>query len=129
MVKLGKLLHKSTFKRDNKEIQIGPIAIDLIRKGKTIEIREVKKSDVFEEAHKFQTLYYLYFLEKLGVEGKAIISFPKQRKNVRLELDRSHRDSLDKILQEISKILKGEMPKPSYKKFCRKCSYFEFCFT
>lgn len=55
-VKLGKLLHRETFRRDDKDVQIGPIAIDVVRRGDFVEIREVKKSDRFEEAHRFQTL-------------------------------------------------------------------------
>jgi CRISPR-associated exonuclease Cas4 len=128
-VKLGKLLHKETFRRDNKDIQIGPIAIDVVRKGDFVEIREVKKSDTFEEAHRFQTLYYIYYLQKLGIRAKAVISFPKQRKTISLELDEGSERRLEEVLQNISKIVNGQMPEPRYRRVCRKCAYFEFCFA
>jgi len=128
-VKLGKLLHRETFRRDDKDVQIGPIAIDVVRKGDLVEIREVKKSDAFEEAHKFQTLYYIYYLQNLGIRAKAIISYPKQRKTVSLELDEDSERELEEILQNISAIVEGPMPEPRYRRVCRKCAYFEFCFA
>jgi len=44
LVKLGKLVHREFYQRDKKDVQIGPIAIDVIRKGDKLEIQEVKKA-------------------------------------------------------------------------------------
>ncbi len=129
LVKLGKLLHLDVFEREQKEIQLGSIAIDVIRKGDTLEIREVKKSDRLEKAHRYQTLYYLYYLKKLGIRAKAVLSYPKAKKNVELELNDEIEAEIERILDEIEKICKREMPKPEYKKQCRRCAYFEFCFS
>jgi len=128
-VKLGKLIHRSVFDRDEKEVRIGPIAIDIVRKRDVIEIREVKKSRSFEKASYYQLLYYLYFLSRFGIRAVGRLSFPKQKKNIEVILDSERAEEIEKILEDIPRILEDKMPDPSYKAHCRKCAYFEFCFT
>ncbi len=128
-VKLGKLIHREVFKRDEKEVQIGPIAIDVVRVGDFIEIREIKKSKKMEESYRYQTLYYLYFLRKLGINARAVISFPKRKENIEIELSKEDETKIEEILKDIEKLICSPMPKPEYKKICRKCAYFEFCFA
>ncbi len=129
LVKLGKLLHLDVFEREQKEVKLGSIAIDVIKKGEVLEIREVKRSDRLEEAHRYQTLYYLYYLRKLGIQARAVLSYPRAKKNVELELNDGIVSEIDEILKDIEEICKGEMPKPEYKSYCRRCAYFEFCFS
>ncbi|AGK61241.1 CRISPR-associated exonuclease, Cas4 family [Archaeoglobus sulfaticallidus PM70-1] len=128
-VKLGKLIHREVFKRDEKEVQIGPIAIDVVRVGNILEIREIKKSRKMEDSYIYQTLYYLYFLKKFGIDARAVISFPKRRENIEIELSREDETKIKEILMDIEKIINSPMPKPEYRKICRKCAYFEFCFA
>ena len=128
-VKLGKLIHRNVFDRDEKEIRIGPIAIDAVRRGDVIEIREVKKSRAFEKASYYQLLYYLYYLSRLGIRAVGRLSFPKQKKNVEVVLDESGAREIERILEEIPAIVGDRMPEPTYRPHCRKCAYFEFCFT
>lgn len=128
-VKLGKLIHRSVFDRDEKEIRIGPIAIDAVRRGDVIEIREIKKSRAFERASYYQLLYYLYYLSKLGIKAVGKLIFPKQRKNVEVTLDESGRKEIEHVLEEIQNIVNGSMPEPAHRSHCRKCAYFEFCFA
>ena len=33
------------------------------------------------------------------------------------------------LVDDINKINENEMPKPKKSKICRKCAYFEFCFS
>ncbi len=129
LVKMGKLIHRETFKTDEKEIKIGPIAMDIVRAGDEVEIREVKKSKKMEESYINQVLYYLYFLKKCGIKAKGVISFPKMRETVRLELDEEDEKRIENVLKEIDKIISGPMPEPKYRRLCRKCAYFEFCFS
>ena len=128
-VKLGKLIHGSVFDRDEKEIHIGPIAIDAVRKGDVIEIREIKKSRAFEKAGYYQLLYYLYYLSKLGIKAVGKLIYPKQRKNIEVTLDDLGRKEIEHVLEEIQNIVNGSMPEPAYRSHCRKCAYFEFCFA
>jgi CRISPR-associated exonuclease Cas4 len=129
LVKLGKLVHKEFYQRDRKDVQIGPIAIDVIRKGNELEIQEVKKAKSMEKADFFQMAYYLFYLSKLGISAKGRITYPKSKEVVNVELDEEKSRDLEKILREIDGLKRGEMPKPVRKKHCRKCAYFEFCFA
>lgn len=126
LVKLGALLQRQVFGREEKDVSIGPIAIDVVRKGNSLEIVEVKKSDALEKADYYQVLYYLYYLSKYGIKATARISYPHQKKSVEVKLEKD--EEIRKILEEIGEILAKEMPKPEYKPYCRKCSYFDFCF-
>ena len=129
LVKLGKLLHLSVFERYEKEVQIGSIAIDVVRKGDVIEITEIKRSDKYEKAHEFQTLYYVYYLKRLGLKAKATITYPKLKKTVKIYLNDEKERVLEEVLKDIDRIIKGDIPKPEYSGKCRTCAYFEFCFS
>ncbi len=129
LVKLGSLLHRETFLRDEKDVMIEPIAIDVVRgKNGEITVVEVKRSERMEKAHIFQVAYYLYFLEKLGIKAKGQISYPKKKKVVDVILDEKMREEVEKALREIEETVRGEIPKPVYRSFCRKCAYYELCF-
>ena len=53
------------------------------KKGKTLEVHEVKKSNKMETAHRFQLLYYMHYLKnKKGIQDiKGVIDYPKIKKN------------------------------------------------
>ncbi|MDI9645742.1 MAG: CRISPR-associated protein Cas4 [Archaeoglobales archaeon] len=126
LVKLGSLLQRQFFGREEKDVSIGPIAIDVLRRGDEIEIVEVKKSDSIEKADYYQVLYYIYYLSKFGIKAKGRISYPKKKKVVEVRLEENK--AIEEVLEKIAETLSGEMPKPEYKSYCRKCAYFEFCF-
>ena len=42
LVKMGKLIHENSY-RNHREVKIGDIAIDFLRKGDKIEVHEIKK--------------------------------------------------------------------------------------
>lgn len=130
-VELGRLIHESSFQRQEKEILIDRIKIDFsARQGL---INEIKKSDAVEEAHIFQVLYYLYYLKHTkgltGITGK--IHYPKLRQTLDVELTPQHEAKLERILEKIKEILTQEQPPPRLEKisFCKKCSYYDLCYT
>ncbi len=130
-VELGRLIHESSFARQEKEILIDRIKIDFsARQG---VINEIKKSDAVEEAHLFQVLYYLYYLKhtKRLENIKGRIHYPKLRQTLDVELTPQREAELEKILEKIRKILASEQPPPRLEKisFCKKCSYYELCYT
>ncbi|MEM0204001.1 MAG: CRISPR-associated protein Cas4 [Archaeoglobaceae archaeon] len=127
LVKLGSILQKQFFGREEKDVSIGPIAVDVLRKGEKIEIVEVKKSTAMEKADYYQVLYYLYYLSNFGINAKGRISYPKQKKVIEVTLE-GKKEEIEEVLRKISEVLRGDMPKPEYKSYCRKCAYFEFCF-
>ncbi|MEM3688163.1 CRISPR-associated protein Cas4, partial [Saccharolobus sp.] len=127
LILLGKLLHEYSYKRKLKEIQIGRIKIDFF--GDKGEVHEVKRSRKIEDAHIHQLLYYLYYLKKIGAgEFIGVLHYPLLKKTSRYTLNKEMEEKIEKILNEINKIL--SMPKPPdpiYIRYCRRCSYSELC--
>lgn len=130
-VKLGKILHEDSFKREKDFLIDNLINVDFIRITDSIEIHEVKKTQKMEVSHEFQLLYYMHYLktEKNIDNIKGFLDYPKNRKKREIILSREKEEELLKIIEDINNINKNEMPKPKKSKICRKCAYFEFCFS
>lgn len=128
-VSIGKQIHEKSYKREKKEVMIdNRIAVDFI--GDKGVINEVKKSNSIEEAHRFQVLYYIYYLKQKGVENvKGIIRYPKLREKVEVKLTEKSEIELTEVLEEIEGILNRNQPPTidKNKSFCKKCSYYELC--
>jgi CRISPR-associated exonuclease Cas4 len=133
LVSLGSLLQRSFFERAKKDLIVDQkIAIDFIRKGNKLIIHEVKKSSKLENAHVVQLAYYLYYLKykKMMENVEGIINYPTKRKIVRVTLTEKKEREIKEILNKIREIISlPKPPKPEKKKYCRKCAYFEFCFS
>jgi len=133
LVALGKLLQEITFPEAKKDLIIDQkISIDFIRKGDKLILNEIKKSSKLEKAHIAQLLYYIYYLKHIkgieNVEGRII--YPKQRKTIVVNLDEEKENWIKEILKKISFLISlPKPPEPEKKKYCRKCSYFEFCWV
>jgi CRISPR-associated exonuclease Cas4 len=132
LVSLGKLLQEISFQDVKKDLILDQrIALDFIKKGNRLIVHEIKKSSRLEEAHIFQLLYYLYYLKyEKGIENvEGIIDYSSKRKVIKVELTEEKEKKIEKVLKEINEIIsKPKPPLPVYKKYCRKCAYFEFCF-
>ena len=129
-VRIGKLIHESSYKRENKNVIIdSAIALDFIRKGKTIEVHDVKKSKRMEDAHKWQLLYYLYYLHKKGIEAVGVLDYPLLREKEIIEGDETKFKRIEEIIEDMNRIVLGPMPEAEPRKICKKCSYYEFCFA
>lgn len=127
-VAIGKFIDETTYSRDEKHINIDNIInIDFI-KNKGI-LNEVKKSKKIEEAGILQVKYYLYYLEKRGVNVKAQIDYPLLKKNIEVELTDNDRISIENMLTDIEKIVSNNVP-PSIegKKICKSCAFFDLCY-
>ncbi|MDI9619146.1 CRISPR-associated protein Cas4 [Methanothermobacter sp.] len=132
LVEVGRILHEESYQRENKELVIdGLLSADFIKKGDTLEVHEVKKSAKMEEAHTFQLLYYIYYLKtKKAVEDiKGFIDYPKLRKRREVHLTPEIESKIEKILEKIDLIVRGEFPSPKKKMICKKCAYREFCWA
>lgn len=124
LVEMGRIITEEAYKREKKEIQIGRIKIDFYRKS--LEIHEVKKSSKFKEASRWQLLYYLYVLKKLGIKCKGILHFPTERKTEKVLLEQETEAKLEKILVEIDKIVKLPLPpKTKQSEKIKKSSYWQ----
>jgi CRISPR-associated exonuclease Cas4 len=133
LVMLGKILHEIAFKNVKKDLIIDQkISIDFIKKGDKLILHDVKKSEKFKDAHYYQMLYYLYYLKhEKGIENvEGIINYPSKREIVKVELTPEKEIELKNILQKIKEIISSNQPpKPVKLPYCRKCSYFEFCWV
>ena len=128
----GKLIHEESYPQRAgrfKEIQIGGIKIDHYDAKQKV-IHELKKSDKMEHAHLWQLRYYIYILEKAGIEGvSGILEYPKQRKTEEVFLSIPDRETIKTYIGEIEEILNSpNCPAKLKISKCRKCSYFDFCF-
>jgi len=130
-LELGRFLSEESYSREKKEIEIGNIKIDLLKKGKNkIVVGEVKKSSRFEESAKMQLLFYLHRLKQAGVEAEGELLIPKERKRISINLDNQTEKELKAAEEEITGIISSEKPPPANKiKFCRNCAYREFCWA
>ncbi len=128
LVKIGKIIHENSYSRKKKEINLEGIKIDMLEAKKGI-IHEVKKSKSLDEAHIWQLKYYLYYLSKLGIEIEGIIDYPKIRRREKISLNKEDILEINNILKGIEDIITAEtIPLPINKPYCKKCSYYEFCY-
>ena len=133
LVKIGKFINISFSERSrtNDIIIDNTLSIDFIIFKDLLVVYEVKKSSKFESIDRVQLLYYLWYLRNIkGIEKiKGILDYPKERKKVEVALREDEENRIENLLREINILVtRLKPPLPTYKKYCRKCAYFEFCF-
>lgn len=135
-VQIGKMVGGSSYARKQKEIAIDDrIVLDwvdsYISANETLVIHETKKSDSFREVHRLQVLYYLYYLKQKGVAARGEISYPLLRKRETVELTEEDEVYIEKVLLEIESITSNPQapPRLEKKQICRRCAYFELCYS
>ncbi len=94
-------------------------------------VHETKKSDKMEHAHEAQVKFYLYALQRSGVEGaRGIIEYPKQRARTEVAFGPGDAAEMEQWLAKIQEIIQDERcPDVIHKPICKQCSYFEFCYA
>ncbi len=126
LLDLGRFYHEQ-FEDKQKLIIDNIIAIDKIQKDFVIEY---KKSNSNTMGTKYQLLFYLYILKQHGINKKGLIKFKENKKNIEVILTEQEEKNLKKIIQQIKELIKQPAPpKPIYKTKCKKCAYFDFCFS
>ncbi len=129
LVDIGKLIDKTSYKREKKHIFIDEnISIDFLKDWKVIH--EVKKSRKIEEASEWQLKYYIWLLKKKDIAiEKGILDYPLLRKRKEVFLTNEDEEKLQVIVIEINKIMLLKLPPAINKKLiCRKCAYYELCY-
>ena len=142
MVADGKLLHETSYPQraeKYREIELSATLnkqIELFGKidfydAKNKVVHEIKKSDKIEVAHRAQVKYYLWVLERNGIEGATgILEYPKQRHTEKVELTDEDRAKIPEWIAEIERIIASDnCPKVINKPICKTCSYFDFCYA
>lgn len=128
-VDLGRFLHERRYGSEEKEVQIGSIKIDFIRRKDYIEVHEVKLGKSMEKAHEMQALYYLYYIKRLGIGAKAVLHYPKLNETKVITLD-GREEEVEAAIREVQRI-KSLLtpPEPVKSKRCKKCAYYELCWV
>ena len=129
----GKLIGENTYtQRSDKytEVEFDGIKIDYYD-AKNKVVHEIKKSDKIEVAHRAQVKYYLWVLERNGIEGATgILEYPKQRHTEKVELTDEDRVKIPEWIAEIERIIASDnCPKVINKPICKTCSYCDFCYA
>ena len=129
----GKLIGENTYpQRPDKytEVEFDGIKIDFYDAKNKI-VHEIKKSDKIEGAHRAQVKYYLWVLERNGIEGATgILEYPKQRHTEKVELTDEDRAKIPEWIAEIERIIASDnCPKVINKPICKTCSYCDFCYA
>ncbi len=128
LVEIGKIIHENSYARKRKEIMFDGIKIDMIEAKRGI-IHEVKKSNSLEESHIWQLKYYIYYFRKLGIDLEGIIDYPKLKRREKITLSDEDEKQLDFTIESIQKLISIPSPTPTINKsYCKKCSYYEFCY-
>jgi CRISPR-associated exonuclease Cas4 len=128
---IGRLLSKSSYKREKKEITIGKNKIDVMRfNNEEIIAIEIKKSSKMLKTSRIQLLHYLYCLKKLGYFVRGEIRIPKEKKVILVTLENNEIKELEDIYKNIDRLIETEKPvKPRWIEACKTCSYLEFCWA
>lgn len=129
LVQIGKLIDEESYGREKKHIMVDDIiSIDFLKSWKVVH--EIKKSKSMEQASIWQLKYYMWILEKKGIDvEKGVLDFPKIRKREIVYLVEEDKKEIENTLTEIEKIVNmSQPPKLSRKSICGKCAYYEFCF-
>lgn len=130
-VELGRFIHEEAYNRNSKEISFGNVKFDILfHKGKELIIGETKKSSKYDEASKWQLLFYLKVLKDYGINAKGVLLFPEEKKRKEILLDEDSELELNSMVEDIEKIIDLELP-PDVNKtiFCRNCAYKEYCYA
>ena len=129
----GKLIHESTYPQRSEryeELEIDGVKIDYYDARNKV-IHEIKRSDKVEHAHEWQVKYYIYVLEKNGIEDvKGVLEYPALRHTAPVILTDADRIRGTEMEQEIGQIIKSDICPPVINaKICKNCSYYDFCYV
>lgn len=129
----GKLIHEECYpQRSSKyeEVEIDGIKIDFYDTHNKV-IHEIKRSNKIEVAHEWQLKYYIYVLERNGIEDvSGILEYPVLRKRNIVILSDVDREVIAEMEEEIGRIISSDScPSLSKKVRCRNCSYLDFCYS
>lgn len=129
-VQIGKNIDQTSYKSDEKHVMIDNVVnIDLIRSWQVVH--EVKKSKAMEESAVWQVKYYIYYLKKKGISvKKGVIDYPKLKKRVEINFTNSDEKQIDELLLKITEIINQIQPPAVIDdKICKKCAYYEYCYS
>lgn len=130
-MEIGRFIHEFRYGRNKKEIKIGPVRLDSIkRQDGSWVVMEVKKSSKYFNSSYYQLLYYLYILEQKGITAKGELLFPEERKKEVVELTKESRIRLEETIEKIKELAQRDTPLKLRKiSACNNCAYNEYCWS
>ena len=133
LVTEGRLIHEHSYTQRAlkfKEIELDGIKIDFYDTKNKV-IHETKKSRKEHDAHLWQLKYYIYRLQKAGVESvTGLLEYPAERKTEEVLLSNADEEYISQAETDINKIISADLcPKRIDGAKCKKCSYYDFCYT
>lgn len=130
-LELGRFLQETAYQRNNKEVTVGHLKFDLIKKKNgQLVVGEVKKSSRHEKSAMMQLALYLYELDKLGIEAHGELLFPEEKKRLKVVLSPGLKKEIDYAKKDILRIAYLDSPpQPVKGKYCRNCAYGDFCWA
>ncbi len=129
----GKMIHESSYQQRSskyEEVAIDGIKIDYYDTKNKV-VHEIKKSSKLFNSHVWQVKYYIYVLELNGIESvTGILEYPKERKTEEVFLSIPDKERIVELLEEIDTIIHSDKcPKEINQPKCKKCSYYDFCYS
>ena len=131
-VKIGKDTHESHYNYQSfKEIEFEGSKFDFLKLKDEIVISEVKNSKALEEASIWQLKYYIYQLKQKGINcSKGVLHYPKMMRRIKVVFSERDFEIINQLQDEIKTIISSDtIPEIHKKSYCKKCSYYEFCFV
>lgn len=132
-VAMWKLIEDTTYLQRNsnfEQLELDGIKIDFYDNKNKI-IHETKKSPKFEQTHIWQLKYYIYIMQKNGIDGViGILEYPTERKIHKITLDLNDIKEIERFSLDIINIIKNDSCPISIRSHkCKSCSYFDFCYS
>ena len=128
----GKLIDESSYPQRSEryeELEIDGVKIDYYDVRNKV-IHEIKRSDKVEHAHEWQVKYYIYVLERNGIEDvKGVLEYPALRHTAPVILTDADRIRITEMEKEIRQLIESDVCPPVINsKICKNCSYYDFCY-
>lgn len=129
----GKLIHEESYPQRSEryeELEIEGVKIDYYDARNKV-IHEIKRSDKVEHAHEWQVKYYIYVLERNGIEDvKGVLEYPALRHTAPVILTDADRIRITEMEKEIRQLIESDVCPPVINaKICKNCSYYDFCYV
>lgn len=129
----GKLIHEKSYPQRSEryeEVELDGIKIDYYDARNKV-IHEIKRSDKVESAHEWQVKYYIYVLERNGIDDvTGILEYPELRQTTKVNLTDADRQKIKEIEEKITQLISSDDCPPIINaKICKSCSYYDFCYV
>lgn len=127
LVKIGKYYHKEFETEDEADKFLNGVKVDKIQGDYVIEF---KKSNADEQAAEWQLLFYLWKLKEVGIIKKGKLKYKENRNDREVLLTPQKEQRLQQMIHEIECLISSDrIPPVINKQKCKKCAYYEFCYT